>query len=112
MKLIIAFIKPFKLEQVGDALKDVGVSGMSVGDISGFGRQSGQTEVYRGAEYEVDFVPKVRLEILVPDELAAPAVAAIEDSAKTGEIGDGKIAVMAVEDVVRIRTGERGADAV
>jgi len=112
VKLIIAFIKPFKLEQVGDALKDVGVSGMSVGDISGFGRQSGQTEVYRGAEYEVDFVPKVRLEILVPDELAAPAVAAIEDSAKTGEIGDGKIAVMAVEDVVRIRTGERGADAV
>ena len=112
MKLIIAFIKPFKLEQVGDALKDVGVSGMSVGDISGFGRQSGQTEVYRGAEYEVDFVPKVRLEILVPDELAAPAVAAIEDSAKTGEIGDGKIAVIAVEDVVRIRTGERGADAV
>lgn len=112
MKLIIAFIKPFKLEQVGDALKDVGVSGMSVGDISGFGRQSGQTEVYRGAEYEVDFVPKVRLEILVPDELAAPAVAAIEDSAKTGEIGDGKIAVMAVEDVVRIRTGERGTDAV
>lgn len=112
MKLIIAFIKPFKLEQVGDALKDVGVSGMSVGDISGFGRQSGQTEVYRGAEYEVDFVPKVRLEILVPDELAVPAVAAIEDSAKTGEIGDGKIAVMAVEDVVRIRTGERGADAV
>ncbi len=112
MKLIIAFIKPFKLEQVGDALKDVGVSGMSVGDISGFGRQSGQTEVYRGAEYEVDFVPKVRLEILVPDELAAPAVSAIEDSAKTGEIGDGKIAVIAVEDVVRIRTGERGADAV
>ena len=112
MKLIIAFIKPFKLEQVGDALKDVGVSGMSVGDISGFGRQSGQTEVYRGAEYEVDFVPKVRLEILVPDELAAPAVAAIEDAAKTGEIGDGKIAVLAVEDVVRIRTGERGADAV
>ncbi len=112
MKLIIAFIKPFKLEQVGDALKDVGVSGMSVGDISGFGRQSGQTEVYRGAEYEVDFVPKVRLEILVPDELAVPAVAAIEDSARTGEIGDGKIAVIAVEDVVRIRTGERGADAV
>ena len=88
------------------------MSGMSVGDISGFGRQSGQTEVYRGAEYEVEFVPKVRLEILVPDELAPPAVAAIEDSAKTGEIGDGKIAVIAVEDVVRIRTGERGADAV
>lgn len=112
MKLIIAYIKPFKLDEVGDALRGVGVSGMSVGDISGFGRQSGQTEVYRGAEYEVNFVPKVRLEILVPDELATPAVAAIETAAKTGEIGDGKIAVITVEDVVRIRTGERGADAV
>jgi nitrogen regulatory protein P-II 1 len=112
MKLIIAFIKPFKLDEVGDALKAAGVSGMSVSDISGFGRQSGQTEVYRGAEYEVDFVPKVRLEILVPDELAVPAVEAIETTAQTGEIGDGKIAVLAVDDVVRIRTGERGADAV
>lgn len=112
MKLIIAFIKPFKLDDVGDALKAAGVSGMSVGDISGFGRQSGQTEVYRGAEYEVEFVPKVRLEILVPDELAVPAVEAIETTARTGDIGDGKIAVVAVEDVVRIRTGERGADAV
>lgn len=112
MKLIIAFIKPFKLDRVGDALKEVGVSGMSVGDISGFGRQSGQTEVYRGAEYDVNFVPKVRLEILVPDELAIPAVGAIESAAKTGEIGDGKIAVIAVDDVVRIRTGERGVDAV
>jgi nitrogen regulatory protein PII len=112
MKLIIAFIKPFKLDEVGDALKAVGVSGMSVGDISGFGRQSGQTEVYRGAEYEVEFVPKVRLEILVPDELAAPAVAAIETTAHSGDIGDGKIAVLGVEEVVRIRTGERGADAV
>jgi nitrogen regulatory protein PII len=98
MKLIIAFIKPFKLDEVGDALKEAGVSGMSVGDISGFGRQSGQTEVYRGAEYEVDFVPKVRLEILVPDELTGPAVSAIE--------------TVSVEDVVRIRTGERGTDAV
>lgn len=112
MKLIIAFIKPFKLEDVGDALKEVGVTGMSVGDISGFGRQSGQTEVYRGAEYEVDYVPKKRLEILVPDELTAPAVEALERSARTGDIGDGKIAVLAVEEVVRIRTGERGADAV
>jgi nitrogen regulatory protein PII len=112
MKLIIAFIKPFKLDQVGEALKAVGVSGMSVGDISGFGRQSGQTEVYRGAEYDVSFVPKVRLEILVPDELARPAVEAIEIAARTGNIGDGKIAVISVEDVVRIRTGERGADAV
>lgn len=112
MKLILAFIKPFKLDEVGDALKSVGVSGMSVGDISGFGRQSGQTEVYRGAEYEVNFVPKVRLEILVPDELLGPAVEAIVEAARTGEIGDGKIAVLEVGDVVRIRTGERGADAV
>jgi nitrogen regulatory protein PII len=110
--LIIAFVKPFKLEPVRDALKDAGVSGMSVSDISGFGRQGGQTEVYRGAEYEVDFVPKVRLEVIVTDELAAPAVQAIETAAHTGEIGDGKIAVLAVEDVVRIRTSERGADAV
>jgi nitrogen regulatory protein PII len=112
MKLIIAFIKPFNLEQVRDSLKSVGVSGMSVSDISGFGRQGGQTEVYRGAEYEVEFVPKVRLEVIVTDELAGPAVAAIESAAHTGEIGDGKIVVVAVEDVVRIRTGERGADAI
>lgn len=112
MKLVIAFIKPFKLEDVRDALKSAGVSGMSVGDINGFGRQSGQKEVYRGAEYEVAFVPKVRLEILVPDELAEPAVEAIRTTAFSGEIGDGKIAVLPVEEVVRIRTGERGADAV
>ncbi|CAN5818000.1 P-II family nitrogen regulator [soil metagenome] len=112
MKLIIAFIKPFKLDEVGDALKAVGVSGMSVGDISGFGRQAGQTEVYRGAEYEVEFVPKVRLEVLVPDDLAGPAVEAISTTANSGEIGDGKIAVLPVEEVVRIRTGERGPDAV
>lgn len=112
MKLIIAYIKPFKLEQVGEALKSVGVTGMSVGDISGFGRQSGQTEVYRGAEYEVDFVPKVRLEILVSDDLATAAVDAIEKAAHTGEIGDGKIVVLSVYDAVRIRTGERGADAI
>jgi nitrogen regulatory protein PII len=112
MKLIIAFIKPFNLEQVRDSLKAVGVSGMSVSDVSGFGRQRGQTEVYRGAEYEVEFVPKVRLEVIVTDELAGLAVAAIESAAHTGEIGDGKIVVVAVEDVVRIRTGERGADAI
>ncbi len=112
MKMVIAFIKPFKLEQVRDALTSAGVSGMSVSDVSGFGRQSGQTEVYRGAEYEVDFVPKVRLEILVTDQIADAAVAAIESVAKTGEIGDGKIAVLSVDEVVRIRTGERGADAI
>lgn len=112
MKLIIAFIKPFKLDEVKDALKEAGVSGMSVGDISGFGRQSGQTEVYRGAEYEVEFLPKSRLEVIVPDDLVGPAVDAIEKGAQTGDIGDGKIAVVSVEEVVRIRTGERGADAV
>lgn len=112
MKLIIAYIKPFKLEQVGEALKSIGVTGMSVGDISGFGRQSGQTEVYRGAEYEVDFVPKVRLEILVAEDMATVAVDTIEKAAHTGEIGDGKILVLSVYDAVRIRTGERGADAI
>ena len=112
MKLIIAYIKPFKLDQVGEALKSVGVSGMSVSDVSGFGRQSGQKEVYRGAEYEVDFVPKVRLEVLVDDDLATVAVDALEKAAHTGEIGDGKIVVLSVYDVVRIRTGERGADAI
>lgn len=112
MKLIIAYIKPFKLEQVGEALKTVGVSGMSVGDVSGFGRQAGQKEVYRGAEYEVDFVPKVRLEVLVTDDIVGPAVDAIEKAAHTGEIGDGKVIVVSVYDAVRIRTGERGADAI
>jgi nitrogen regulatory protein PII len=112
MKLIIAYIKPFKLEQVGEALKSIGVSGMSVSDISGFGRQSGQKEVYRGAEYEVDFVPKVRLEVLVDDDLATVAVDTLEKAAHTGEIGDGKIVVLSAYDVVRIRTGERGADAI
>lgn len=112
MKLIIAYVKPFKLEQVGEALKSIGVSGMSVSDISGFGRQGGQKEVYRGAEYEVDFVPKVRLEVIVTDELAADAVDAIEKAAHTGEIGDGKIIVLSIYDAVRIRTGERGADAI
>ena len=112
MKLVIAYIKPFKLEQVGEALKSVGVSGMSVSDISGFGRQAGQKEVYRGAEYEVDFVPKVRLEVLVDDDLVTVAVDAIEKAAHTGEIGDGKILVLSVYDAVRIRTGERGADAI
>jgi len=112
MKLVIAFIKPFKLEAVKEALKAAGISGMSVGDVSGFGRQSGQTEVYRGAEYEVDFVPKIRIEVLVPEELVVAVVSAIEESARTGDIGDGKIAVLPVDQVVRIRTGERDRDAV
>lgn len=112
MKLIVAFIKPFKLEAVKDALKEAGVSGLTVQDVNGFGRQSGQTEVYRGAEYEVDFVPKVRIDVLVDESMAATVVNTIESTARTGEIGDGKIAVLPVEDVVRIRTGERGADAI
>jgi len=112
MKMIIAYIKPFKLEDEKTALTGVGVSGMTTSDVEGFGRQSGQTEVYRGAEYEVEFVPKVRIEVLVPDELAAGAVETIERAAHTGEIGDGKIAVLPVEAAVRIRTGERGPDAV
>jgi nitrogen regulatory protein PII len=112
MKLIIAYIKPVKLEEVGEALRSVGVVGMSVSDISGFGRQSGQTEVYRGAEYDVRFVPKVRLEVLVDDDLAPVAVEAIEEAAHTGQIGDGKILVLPVYDAVRIRTGERGVDAI
>ena len=111
MKLIVAFIKPFKLEQVKDALKAAGITGMSVSDASGFGRQSGQTEVYRGAEYEVDFIPKTRIDILLDDDLVQVAVDAIESAAHTGEIGDGKVAILPVEDVLRIRTGERGRDA-
>jgi nitrogen regulatory protein P-II 2 len=112
MKLVIAFIKPFKLEEVKDALKEVGVTGMSVGEIRGFGRQSGQTEVYRGAEYKVEFVPKTRIEVAVDDGDVDRVVLAIETAARTGEIGDGKIVVIPVEQVLRIRTGERGADAI
>lgn len=111
MKLVIAFVKPFKLDEVRDELKAVGTTGMSVSEVRGFGRQSGQTEVYRGAEYEVDFVPKVRMEVLVTDEQVGEVVETIRRTAHTGEIGDGKIAVLPVEDAVRIRTGERGNDA-
>lgn len=111
MKLVIAYIKPFKLEAVKEALKANGTSGMTVSDVSGFGRQSGQTEVYRGAEYQVDFVPKTRIEVAVSDEMADGLVEAIAEAAKTGEIGDGKILVTSLDTVVRIRTGERGEDA-
>lgn len=111
MKLVIAFIKPFKIEDVKDALKTAGVTGLTVTDVRGFGRQAGHTEVYRGAEYSVDFLPKVRIDVLVDDPMVALVVDTIEKSARTGSIGDGKIAVLPVEDVVRIRTGERGRDA-
>lgn len=112
MKLVTAFIKPFKLDEVKDALKAAGVSGMTVADVNGFGRQSGQTEVYRGAEYTVDFVPKVRIDVVVDDAEVDSVAATIEAAAKTGEIGDGKIVVTAAEQVIRIRTGERGSDAI
>ena len=111
MKLIVAYIKPFKLDDVKDRLRSLGVDGMSVSEVRGFGRQSGHTEVYRGAEYEIEFVPKTRLEIIAADELTPAIVRAIESAARTGEIGDGKIVVTTAEEVVRIRTGERGEDA-
>ena len=108
MKLIIAIIKPFKLEEVKTALAEIGVEGMTVTEVKGFGRQKGHTEIYRGSEYTVDFLPKVKIEIGVANEVVAKAVAAIVKAAKTGKIGDGKVFVVPVEDVVRIRTDERG----
>ena len=111
MKLIVAVIKPFKVEDVKTAMKSIGVDGMTLTEAQGFGRQRGHTEVYRGAEYEVDFVPKIRLEILVDDDRADEIVTAIVESAQTGTIGDGKVWIVPVESVVRVRTGERGSDA-
>ena len=112
MKLITAVIKPFKLEDVRQALAEAGVQGLTVTEVKGFGRQKGHTELYRGAEYSLDFLPKVKIEILVPDEKAATVVRVITDSAKTGKIGDGKIFVTTVDEVIRIRTGEKGSDAI
>jgi nitrogen regulatory protein P-II 2 len=111
MKLVIAIIKPFKLEEVRDALTAIGVHGMTVTEVKGYGRQNGHMEIYRGAEYAVNFLPKVRLEVAVPADLAAQAVEAIGTAAKTGQIGDGKIFVAPIEQAVRIRTGETDADA-
>jgi nitrogen regulatory protein P-II 1 len=112
MKKVEAIIKPFKLDEVKEALSAIGVQGLTVSEIKGFGRQKGHTELYRGAEYVVDFLPKVKLEIIAPDEKVPDIIAAIEKSAKTGRIGDGKIFVMPIEEVIRIRTGERGGDAI
>jgi nitrogen regulatory protein PII len=112
MKLIIAVIKPFKLEEVKEALAAAGIEGMTVTEVKGFGRQKGHTEIYRGSEYTVDFLPKVKVEIAVADETAAKAIDAIAKAAKTGKIGDGKIFVVPLEEVVRIRTDERGEAAV
>jgi nitrogen regulatory protein P-II 1 len=111
MKLIVAVLKPFKLDEVKDALKTMGVQGMTLTEAQGFGRQRGHTEVYRGAEYEVDFVPKLRVEVLVDDSEADAVVDTIVRTAATGKIGDGKVWVVPVDSVVRVRTGERGADA-
>jgi len=112
VKKIDAVIKPFKLDEVKDALHEVGVSGITVTEAKGFGRQKGHTELYRGAEYVVDFLPKVRLEVVVDDDQADRVVEAIANAARTGRIGDGKIFVSAVESAVRIRTGERDSDAI
>jgi nitrogen regulatory protein P-II 2 len=112
MKLIVAIIKPFKLEEVRDALAAAGVQGMTVSEVRGFGRQKGQTELYRGAEYTTAFVPKVRIEAVVPAGLVPSAVEAIQQSAGTGTIGDGKIFVLDVDQAIRIRTGERNEDAI
>ena len=111
MKLVVAVLKPFKLDDVKEALKDLGVKGMTLTESQGFGRQRGHTEVYRGAEYEVDFVPKIRLEVLVDDAQAEEVVDTIVPTAATGKIGDGKVWVVPVDTIVRVRTGERGSDA-
>ena len=112
MKMIEAIVKPFKLEEVKEALMNVGVHGMTIEEVRGFGRQKGHTELYRGAEYSVDFLPKVKIEVLVPDDAALRVVEAITESARTGKIGDGKIYVTDIEEVIRIRTGEKGPDAI
>jgi nitrogen regulatory protein P-II 1 len=112
MKKVEAIVKPFKLDEVKEALQKIGIQGMTVSEVKGFGRQKGHTELYRGAEYVVDFLPKIKVELVVSDELADKAVQAIVEAANTGRIGDGKIFVTHIEEAIRIRTGERGPDAV
>ena len=112
MKLITAIIKPFKLEEVKTALSEIGVDGMTVTEVKGFGRQKGHTEIYRGSEYTVDFLPKVKLEIAIPEEWVEKVVGAILEAARTGKIGDGKVFIMPLEEAVRIRTSERGEAAI
>ena len=112
MKMVEAIVKPFKLDEVKEALTKAGIQGMTVEEVKGFGRQKGHTELYRGAEYSVDFLPKVKIQIIVPDEKTAEVIQVITDAAKTGKIGDGKIFVTNVEEVIRIRTGEKGPDAI
>jgi len=112
MKKIEAIIKPFKLEDVKDALSEIGVEGMTVTEVKGFGRQKGHTEIYRGSEYTVDFLPKIKIEVVIPDNREEAAINAIVKSARTGKIGDGKIFVISVDDSIRIRTGEKGENAI
>ena len=111
MKLVKAVIKPFKLEEVKTALSEIGIEGMTVSEVKGFGRQKGHTEIYRGSEYTVDFLPKVKIEIAIDDDAVAKVVDTIIESAKTGKIGDGKVFVLPIEDAVRIRTGDKGSEA-
>ena len=111
MKLIKAIIKPFKLEEVKDALSEIGVEGMTVSEVKGFGRQKGHTEIYRGSEYTVDFLPKVKIEIAIADDLVGKVIDAIVNASQTGKIGDGKIFIIPIEEAVRIRTGEKGEEA-
>ncbi len=108
MKKVEAIIKPFKLDEVKEAITELGVLGITISEVKGFGRQKGHTELYRGAEYVIDFLPKIKLEVVVPDEMVEKVVEAIQTSARTGKVGDGKIFIIPVEDAVRIRTGERG----
>jgi len=112
MKKIEAIIKPFKLDEVKDALNEMGIQGMTVTEVKGFGRQKGHVELYRGAEYDIAFIPKIKLEVVVTEAVLEKALAAIQEKAKTGKIGDGKIFVLSVEEVVRIRTGEKGEAAI
>ena len=112
MKKIEAIIKPFKMDEVKDALNEIGIQGMTVTEVKGFGRQKGHTELYRGAEYVVDFIPKIKMEIAVSDELVSKVVETIQNTAKTGRIGDGKIFIINIEEAIRIRTGENGTDAI
>ena len=112
MKLIEAIIKPFKLDEVKDALNEIGIEGITVSEVKGYGRQKGHTELYRGAEYVVDFIPKIKMEIVGSDDLVTKVVETIQNTAKTGRIGDGKIFIISLEEAVRIRTGETGSDAI
>lgn len=112
MKLIEAVIKPFKMDEVKDALNEIGIEGITISEVKGFGRQKGHTELYRGAEYVVDFIPKIKMEIAVSDEMVGKVVETIENTAKTGRIGDGKIFIIPLDDAIRIRTGEKGTDAI